>query len=57
MGRTESPRPNKFTTQPCAGKVMTTVLWDAKCVNMFDILQTRGQLHRKRRDGSQPEIS
>ena len=25
-----SPRPNKFKTQPSAGKVMATVFWDAK---------------------------
>ena len=26
----ESPRPKKFKAQPSAGKVMTTVFWDAK---------------------------
>ena len=27
-----SPRPKKFKTQPSAGKVMTTVFWDAKAL-------------------------
>ena len=31
-----SPRPKKFKTQPSAGKVMTTVFWDAKGVIMLD---------------------
>ena len=31
-----SPSPKEFTTQPSAGKVMATVLWDAKGVIMLD---------------------
>ena len=31
-----SPWPKKFKTQPSAGKVMTTVFWDAKGVIMLD---------------------
>ena len=30
-----SPRPKKFKTQPSAGKMMATVFWDAKGVNML----------------------
>ena len=33
-----SPRPNKFKTQPSAGKVMATVFWDAQGVIMSDFL-------------------
>ena len=33
-----SPRPKKFKTQPSAGKVMTTVFWEAKGVIMLDLL-------------------
>ena len=33
-----SPRPNKFKTQPSAGKVMATVFWDAQGVIMLDFL-------------------
>ena len=33
-----SPRPKEFKTQPSAGKVMTTVFWDAKGVIMLDFL-------------------
>ena len=33
-----SPRPKKFKTQPSAGKVMATVLWDAQGVIMLDCL-------------------
>ena len=33
-----SPRPKKFKTQPSAGKVMTTVFWDAQDVIMLDFL-------------------
>ena len=36
-----SPRPNKFKTQPSAGKVMATVFWDAKGVTMLDFLPKR----------------
>ena len=33
-----SPRPKKFKMQPCAGKVMATVFWDAQGVIMLDFL-------------------
>ena len=36
-----SPRPKKFKTQPSAGKVVTTVFWDAKGVIMLDFLPKR----------------
>ena len=36
-----SPRPKKFKTQPSAGKVMTTVVLDAKGVIMLDFLPKR----------------
>ena len=36
-----SPMPKKFKTQPSAGKVMTTVFWDAKGVIMLDFLPKR----------------
>ena len=39
-----SPRPKKFKTQPPAGKVMTTVFWDAKGVIMLDLLPQRGTI-------------
>ena len=32
-----SPRPKKFKAQPSAGKVMTTVFWDAKGVIMLGL--------------------
>ena len=35
MGRAWVPEAEKFKTQPSAGKVMTTVCWDAKCDIMF----------------------
>ena len=40
-GRPGSPRPKKFKTQPSAGKMMTTVFWDAKGVIMLDFLHPR----------------
>ena len=36
-----SLRPTKFNTQPSAGKVMTTVVWDAKGFIMLDFLPKR----------------
>ena len=39
-----SPRPKKFKTQPSAGKVMTTVILDAKCVIMLDFLSKRSTI-------------
>ena len=39
-----SPRPKKFKTQPCAGKVMATVFWDAKGVIMLDFLPKRSTI-------------
>ena len=39
-----SPRPNKFKTQPSAGKVMATVFLDAKGVIMLDFLPKRGTI-------------
>ena len=39
-----SPRPKKFKTQPSAGKVMTTVFWDAKGVIMLDFLPKRSTI-------------
>ena len=44
MGRPGSPRPKKFKTQPSAGKVMTTVFWDTKCVIMLDILPKKSTI-------------
>ena len=41
--RTGSPRSKKFKTQPSAGKVMSTVVWDAKGV-MLDILPKRSTI-------------
>ena len=37
-------RPQKFKTQPSAGKVMATVFWDAKCVTMLDFLPKRSTI-------------
>ena len=39
-----SPRPKKFKTQPSAGKVMATVFWDAKGVNVLDFLPKRSTI-------------
>ena len=39
-----SPRPKKFKTQPSAGKVTTTVFWDAKGVIMLGILPKRSTI-------------
>ena len=39
-----SPRPKKFKTQPSAGKVMATVLWDAKGIIMLDFLPKRSTI-------------
>ena len=39
-----SPRPQKFKTQPSAGKVMATVFWDAKGVIMLDFLPKRSTI-------------
>ena len=39
-----SPRLKKFKTQLSAGKVMTTVFWDAKCVIMLDFLPKRNTI-------------
>ena len=39
-----SPRPKKFKTQPSAGKVMATVLWDAKGIIMMDFLPKRSTI-------------
>ena len=39
-----SPRSKKFKTQPTAGKVIDTVFWDAKCVNMLDFLPKRSTI-------------
>ena len=41
----ESPRPKfKFKTQPSAGKVMATVIWDAEGVFMFDFVPKRSTI-------------
>ena len=40
----ESPRPKKFKTQPCTGKVMATVFWDAKGVITLDFLPKRSTI-------------
>ena len=40
-----SLRPKKFKTQPSAGKVMTTVFWDAKGVIMLDFLPKRSKIN------------
>ena len=42
--RRGSPRPKKFKMQPCAGKVMATVFWDAKGVIMLDFLSKRSTI-------------
>ena len=39
-----SSRSKKFKTQPSAGKVMATVFWDAKGVNMLDFLPKRSTI-------------
>ena len=39
-----SPRPQKFKTQPSAGKVIATVFWDAKGVIMLDFLLKRSTI-------------
>ena len=39
-----SPRPKKFKTQPSAGKVMATVLWDAQGVIMLDFLAKKSTI-------------
>ena len=39
-----SQRPKKFKTQPSAGKVMSTVFWDAKGVIMLDFLLKRSTI-------------
>ena len=39
-----SPRPKRFKTQPSAGKVMTTVFWDAKGIIMLDFLPKRSTI-------------
>ena len=41
-----SPRPKKFKTQPSAGKVMTTVFWNANGVIMLDFLPKRSTITR-----------
>ena len=44
VGMPESLRPKKFKTQPSAGKVMTTVFWDAKGVIMLEFLPKRSTI-------------
>ena len=44
MGGPGSPRPKKFKTQASAGKVMTTVFWDANGVIMLDFLPKRSTI-------------
>ena len=39
-----SLRPKKFKTQPSAGKVMTTVFWDAQGVIMLDFLAKKSTI-------------
>ena len=39
-----SPRQKKFKTQPSAGKVMATILWDAKGVIMLNFLPKRSTI-------------
>ena len=39
-----SPRPKKLKTQPSAGRVMATVLWDAKGVIMLNFLPKRSTI-------------
>ena len=38
------PKPKDFKTQPSAGKVMTTVFWDAKGVIILDFLPKRSAI-------------
>ena len=42
--RPGSSRPKKLMTQPCAGKVMATVFWDAKGVIILDVLPKRSTI-------------
>ena len=44
VGGPGSPRPKKSKTQPSAGKVMATVIWDAKGVIMLDFLPKRSTI-------------
>ena len=39
-----SQKLQKFKTQPSAGKVMTTVFWDAKGIIMLDFLPKRSTI-------------
>ena len=39
-----SPRTKKFKTQPSAGKVMATVIWDAKGIIMLDFLPKKSTI-------------
>ena len=39
-----SPRLKKFKTQSCDGKVIATVFWDAKGVNMLDLVPKRSTI-------------
>ena len=39
-----SPRPKKFKTQPCTGKVMATVFWDAQGIIMLDFLAKKSTI-------------
>ena len=39
-----SPRPEKFQTQPSAGKVMATVFWDAQGIIMLDFLAKKSTI-------------
>ena len=39
-----SPRPEKFKTQPSAGKVMATVFWNAQGVIMLDFLAKKSTI-------------
>ena len=39
-----SPRPKKFTTQPSAGKVTATVLWDGQGVIILDFLAKKSTI-------------
>ena len=40
----ESLRPNKFKTQPSAGKMMATEFWDAQGVIMLDFLAKKSTI-------------
>ena len=42
--RPGSPRPNKFKTQPSAGKAMATVFWDAQGVIILDFLAKKSTI-------------